>query len=59
MCRTSCILAACALLLAGCREAGIRVADTPGLAVKAFKSATVTPAPDGSVEVLGTYEYGR
>lgn len=58
MCRTSCILAACTLLLAGCREAGIRVADTPGLAVKAFNSATVTPAPDGSVEVLGTYEYG-
>lgn len=56
--KTSIVLAACALLLAGCREAGFRVSDTPDLEVKAFNSATITPAEDGSVEVLSTYEYG-
>ena len=50
-------VAVCLLLLAGCKESGVRVADTPGLELVPFNSSSIVETPKG-VEVTSLREYG-
>lgn len=51
-------LSACTLLLAGCREAGLRVMDMPDVEIVPFNAATVE-VTDGGVIATGLKEYGE